>query len=142
VLGALASGVLLGGSTLHSLLGSQRAAKSAVNVDEDDGEQVHDRSSQGRARGAVDARHGAAVPSMLAEIDKSQTSLGQQLKPIANKSLASAMPCELWLRFTSAAHQHARCCRRASVRTEYVFDRKAKKVFIAPSGEQTCRRRC
>jgi hypothetical protein len=44
--------VLLGGSTLHSLLGSQRA-KSAVNVDEDDGEQVHDRSSQGRARGAV-----------------------------------------------------------------------------------------
>jgi hypothetical protein len=39
--GALASaaptGVLLGGSTLHSLFGSQRAAKSAVNVDEDDG---------------------------------------------------------------------------------------------------------
>jgi hypothetical protein len=54
--GALASaaptGVLLGGSTLHSLLGSQRA-KSAVNADEDDGKQVHDRSSQGRARGAV-----------------------------------------------------------------------------------------
>jgi hypothetical protein len=41
-----------GRSTLYSLLGSQRA-KSAVNVDEDDGEQVHDRSSQGRARGAV-----------------------------------------------------------------------------------------
>ena len=53
------TGVLLGGSTLHSLLGSQRA-KSAVNVDEDDGEQVHDRSSQGRARGAVDV-DGAAV---------------------------------------------------------------------------------
>jgi hypothetical protein len=35
------TGVLLGGSTLHSLLGSQRA-KSAVNVVEDDGEQVHD----------------------------------------------------------------------------------------------------
>jgi hypothetical protein len=45
-------------------------------------------------------------PSMLAEIDKCLrvarwTSLGQQLKPIANKSLASAMPSpgrKLWLR--------------------------------------------
>jgi hypothetical protein len=47
-----AAAALLGGSTMHSLLGFQRA-KSAVNNDEDDGEQV----AQGRARGAVDARH-------------------------------------------------------------------------------------
>jgi hypothetical protein len=147
------TGVLLGGSTLHSLLGSQRA-KSAVNVDEDDGEQAHDRSTQGRARGAVDARHGAAVDAgrdrqVLARC--SRTSLGQQLKPIANKSLASAMPCELWLRFTSAVF--LRTDMRAAAdpicvalldrmpvyhkAKRYLSRRRASRLLCGP-----CRRRC
>jgi hypothetical protein len=142
--------VLLGGSTLHSLLGSQRA-NSAVNVDEDDGEQV---SSQGRARGAVDAVDGAAVNAgrdrqVLARC--SRTSLGQQLKPIANKSLASAMPCELWLRFTSAVFLRTNMRAAADPICVALLDRmpmyrKAKRYLSRRRASRLlcgpCRRRC
>jgi hypothetical protein len=103
-----AATVLLGGSTVHNLLGLQRV-KSAVNNDEDDGEQV----AQDRTRVAVDARHrrgvdGAAVdagpinicaPLALATnampfvgVAVVATSDFSQLKPIVNKSLESTLP--------------------------------------------------